>query len=205
MRWDLRFLLSASGAAALAVFGPPALADFTVRSGDTATTTQTLGDSETGTIESGGAINVTGLRVDAVSAVSKNRISNSGEITTSGVQGYANSCSRRERYRQLRVDQYTEEFRNRHWRRSGKLHRQFWNDHHKWGLCIWHCGCGELPSSTPATFTPLDRNPMGLRYPTAIFGCEHGYDHRLRVLLACCASASRQCIHEFRNPDLGTK
>ncbi|MDX2266111.1 MAG: autotransporter domain-containing protein [Hyphomicrobiales bacterium] len=57
----------------------PAKADFLVPNGITVTTTQTLGDADTGTIEAGGTIATTAA--DAVRAEDENVITNSGSIS----------------------------------------------------------------------------------------------------------------------------
>ncbi len=57
---------------------------FTVPNGTTETTTQTLADNQTGTVEAGGSISVTGDNVDGIVAGNGNTITNAGSVQTGG-------------------------------------------------------------------------------------------------------------------------
>ena len=74
-------------AISLSFFTPIHAADFTIIDGETETTTQTLIDNETGTIDRGGQLNATAA--DAINATGINNVvDNSGSISTTGNNVY---------------------------------------------------------------------------------------------------------------------
>jgi hypothetical protein len=62
-------------------------ADFTIEAGETATTTQILGDGETGTVEEGGTISTVGVNEYGIDGGNKNTITNKSTIESTGSGG----------------------------------------------------------------------------------------------------------------------
>jgi hypothetical protein len=65
----------------------PSRADFDILNGEIVTTTQNLGDNETGIVEQGGEIDITSVDEFAIEAGTGNYITNHGLISVSSGQG----------------------------------------------------------------------------------------------------------------------
>src|SRR5688572_27398312 len=81
----IRPIGSMAAVTALVIFISTSLeaADFTIESGETVTTTQKLGDDETGLVEEGGTISTALVNQEAIEAGAGNTIRNEGTISAS--------------------------------------------------------------------------------------------------------------------------